>query len=255
MKVLIVEDEDLAAAKLIKMLEKYDSAIQILDNLTAVKDTVQWLRKNPAPDLIMMDIRIDDGVCFEIFQQVEVTSPVIFTTAYDQYAIKAFQVHSIDYLLKPFSYEKLEQSLEKLKKINTLAPPPSPTINVEELLQALQQKEPSYKSRFLVKAGTKIRSIKTEDIAYIYTDRKLNLLVTNEADRYPLDQSLDELGQVLNPDIFFRANRQLILHIDAVSAIHPYFKGRVKLDLTPPLDAEIIISSEKTPDFKAWLDR
>ncbi|GGF40697.1 LytR/AlgR family response regulator transcription factor [Echinicola rosea] len=255
MKVLIVEDEDLAAAKLTKMLEKYDSSIRILGNLTSVKDTVQWLRQNAAPDLIMMDIRIDDGVCFEIFQEVEVTSPVIFTTAYDQYAIKAFQVHSIDYLLKPFSYEKLEKSLEKLKKINQNPPTASPTVKVEELLQALQRNEPSYKSRFLVKAGTKIRSVKTEDIAYIYTDRKLNILVTNTGDRYPLDQSLDELSQVLDPDIFFRANRQLVLHIDAVSTIHPYFKGRVKLDLDPPLDAEIIISSEKTPDFKAWLDK
>ncbi|AWW29233.1 DNA-binding response regulator [Echinicola strongylocentroti] len=256
MKVLIVEDEILAAEKLSNMLKKYDSSIQILDNLTAVEETVKWLQQHPAPDLIMMDIQIDDGVCFEIFQQVEVSSPVIFTTAYDQYAIKAFQVHSIDYLLKPFSFEKLEKSLEKLKKITSpTAPPSSSIINVDELLQALQQKDLSYKSRFLVKAGTKIRSIKTEDIAYIYTDRKLNLLVTNEGDRYPLDQSLDELTQVLDPETFFRANRQLILQIDSVSAIHPYFKGRVKLDLTPPLDAEIIISSEKTPDFKAWLDR
>lgn len=190
MKVLIVEDEHLAAAKLKKMMEKYDSGIEVLDNLTAVHETVQWLRENPAPDLIMMDIQIDDGVCFEIFQQVEVTSPVIFTTAYDQYAIKAFQVHSIDYLLKPFSYEKLKQSLEKLKKINASSRPTSASIDVDELLTALKQQEPSYKSRFLVKSGTKIRSIKTRDIAYVYTDRKLNLLVTNEGDRYPVDQSL-----------------------------------------------------------------
>jgi len=255
MNVLIVEDENLAAEKLSQMLKRYDEGIQVLDNLTSIVDTVKWLKENPAPDLIMMDIRIDDGLCFEIFHQVDVTSPVIFTTAYDQYAIKAFQVHSIDYLLKPVHYEKLEQSLDKLKKLQSSFKNETPKLDVDQLLQALEEKTPSYKSRFLVKAGTKIRSVKTEQIAYIYTDRKLNLLVTNTGDKYPLDQSLDELIQVLDPALFFRANRQLILHIDAVSEIHPYFKGRVKLELTPPLNAEIIISSEKTPTFKAWLDQ
>ncbi|GAB3647113.1 LytTR family DNA-binding domain-containing protein [Echinicola sediminis] len=255
MRILIIEDESLAAEKLSQMLKRYDEEMEVLANLTSIVDSVKWLRENPAPDLIMMDIRIDDGLCFEIFQQVEVTSPVIFTTAYDQYAIKAFQVHSIDYLLKPVHYDKLEKSLDKLKKLQSNFKSDVPQLDVDVLLQALEEKRPEYKSRFMVKAGTKIRSVKTEQIAYIFTDRKLNLLVTNSGDKYPLDQSLDELIQVLDPSLFFRANRQLILHIDAVSEIHPYFKGRVKLALTPPLDTEIVISSEKTPAFKAWLDQ
>lgn len=256
MNVLIIEDESLAANKLRQMLLKYDSSITVLENLTSVKDSVEWLKSHPAPDLIMMDIRIDDGVCFSIFQEVEVTSPVIFTTAYDQYAIKAFQVHSIDYLLKPFSFEKLSQSLDKLQKLKAaFQEKPNSKVDFDQLLEALEQKKTEYKSRFMVKAGTKIRSIKTSEIAYIFTDRKLNLLVTHTGDKYPLDQSLDELVQLLDPASFFRANRQLILHIDAVSEIHPYFKGRVKLALTPPLPTEMIISSEKTPAFKAWLDQ
>ncbi len=255
MNVLIVEDESLAADKLAKMLKQYDDQIQILSNLTSVKETVDWLENHPAPDLMMLDIRIDDGLSFEIFQHTKVECPVIFTTAYDQYAIRAFKVHSIDYLLKPIQYEKLAFSLDKLKKLKESYNSPNPGIDVDQLLHALQEKQNQYKSRFLVKAGNKIRTVKTSDIAYIYTDRKLNLLVTNAGDKYPLDQSLDELIQVLDPEDFFRANRQLIIHIDAVSEIHPYFKGRVKLALNPALDADIIISSEKTPSFKSWLDR
>ncbi|WP_200979546.1 LytTR family DNA-binding domain-containing protein [Echinicola sp. 20G] len=255
MNVLIIEDENLAAEKLEQMLKKYDSKLHVLANLTSVQETVDWLREKPSPDLIMMDIRIDDGLCFEIFQQVEVSSPVIFTTAYDQYAIKAFEVHSIDYLLKPIQYEKLVQSLEKLKRLQSGFQREPKELKVDQILSAIQENKTAYKSRFLVKAGTKIKSIKTEQIAYIYTERKLNLLVTDKGDKYPLDQSLDDLIQVLDPQLFFRANRQLILHIDAVSEIHPYFKGRVKLKLSPDLDSEIIISSEKTPLFKSWLDQ
>ncbi|MBD8491316.1 response regulator transcription factor [Echinicola sp. CAU 1574] len=255
MNVLIIEDENLAAEKLEQMLKKYDSKLHVLANLTSVQETVDWLREKPSPDLIMMDIRIDDGLCFEIFQQIEVSSPVIFTTAYDQYAIKAFEVHSIDYLLKPIQYEKLVQSMEKLKRLQSGFQREPNGLNVDQILSAIQENQTAYKSRFLVKAGTKIKSIKTEQIAYIYTERKLNLLVTNKGDKYPLDQSLDDLIQVLDPQLFFRANRQLILHIDAVSEIHPYFKGRVKLQVSPDLDSEIIISSEKTPLFKAWLDQ
>ncbi|MDN3670514.1 LytTR family DNA-binding domain-containing protein [Echinicola jeungdonensis] len=255
MKVLIVEDESLAAEKLAKMLKQYDDKIEVLDNLTSIKETVDWLASNPAPDLMMLDIRIDDGLSFEIFHQSQVECPVIFTTAYDQYAIRAFKVHSIDYLLKPIQYEKLAFSLDKLKNLKATYKSSSPGIDLDRLMDALQEKQNQYKSRFLVKAGNKIRTVKTTDIAYIYTDRKLNLLVTTAGDKYPLDQSLDELVQVLDPEVFFRANRQLILHIDAVSEIHPYFKGRVKLELKPALDTEIIISSEKTPSFKSWLDR
>lgn len=256
MKVLIVEDESPAANKLKQMLLRYSNEMEVVANLSSVQETVAWLSSHPAPDLIMMDIQIDDGLCFEIFKEVKVLSPVIFTTAYDQYAIRAFEVHSIDYLLKPFSYEKLEISLNKLMDIqqNRQELKSSP-VNIDQLMEALEGQKQRFKSRFLVKAGTKIRSVKSSEIAYIYTDRKLNLLVTGEGDRYPVDQSLDELSQLLDPQDFFRANRQLIIHIDAVKVIHPYFKGRVKLEITPSLDQEIIISSERTPSFKAWLDQ
>ncbi|MFT2009831.1 LytR/AlgR family response regulator transcription factor [Pontibacter sp. 13R65] len=255
MKVVILEDESLAAEKLSKMLLTYDNQIQVLTTLTSVEDAVEWLQANPSPDLLLVDIHLDDGLSFEIFQQVKVQSPVIFTTAYDQYAIRAFQVHSIDYLLKPVQYEKLAQSLDKLKNLQESFQEPAPQLHIEEIVKLLRADNNTYKSRFLVKAGNRIRAIKTTEIAYIYADQKLNLLVTHDGHKYPLDYSLDDLNLMLDPQYFFRVNRQLITHIDSAVEIHPYFKGRLKLELQPALDMEVIISSERTPLFKAWLDK
>ncbi|WP_187261393.1 LytR/AlgR family response regulator transcription factor [Pontibacter beigongshangensis] len=255
MKVVILEDESLAAEKLVKMLLTYDEHMEIVATLTSVEDAVEWLQANPSPDLLLADIHLDDGLSFEIFQQVKVQSPVIFTTAYDQYAIRAFQVHSIDYLLKPVQYDKLAQSLDKLRALQENYQEPAPQLDLEELVKLLKAGQATYKTRFLVKAGNRIRAVKTTEIAYIYADQKLNLLVTHDGQKYPLDYSLDDLNLMLDPQYFFRVNRQLITHIDSAVEIHPYFKGRLKVELQPPLDQEVIISSERTPLFKAWLDK
>ncbi|TXK31171.1 response regulator transcription factor [Pontibacter qinzhouensis] len=255
MNVVILEDESLAAEKLAKMLLTYDSQITVTATLTSVEEAVEWLQANPSPDLLLVDIHLDDGLSFEIFQQVKLHCPVIFTTAYDQYAIRAFQVHSIDYLLKPLQYDKLAQSLDKLKALQASFQETTPQLNLEEVVKLLKADQTTYKTRFLVKAGNRIRAVKTTEIAYIYADQKLNLLVTHDGHKYPLDYSLDDLNLMLDPQFFFRVNRQLITHIDSAVEIHPYFKGRLKLELQPPLDMDVIISSERTPLFKAWLDK
>jgi two-component system, LytTR family, response regulator LytT len=256
MQVVIIEDEALAAEKLTAMLAAFDRHIQVAATLPSVEQAVVWLQQHPAPDLVLADIHLEDGLCFEIFQQVTLTCPVIFTTAYDQYAIRAFQVHSIDYLLKPVQFDKLAHSLNKLKGLQEHFQDTGPQqARLADLVRVLKPGADAYKSRFLVKAGSRIRAVKTNDIAYIYADQKLNLLVTHDGQKYPVDFSLDDLTLMLDPMLFFRVNRRLITHIDAATEIHPYFKGRLKLALHPPLDMEVIISSERTPSFKAWLDK
>ena len=253
MKVLIVEDEQPAAEKLQKMLLDH-GGIEILASLTSVESTVAWLDSHAAPDLLFLDIHLADGLSFEIFDKTEVRSPVIFCTAYDQYALKAFQFHSIDYLLKPLKYERLAVSLAKMADIRKSF---TSAVDAQQIaaLKSLMKDEASYKSRFMVKNGNKIKTIKTTDIAYFFSHNKLNLLVTNEDEHFPVDYTLIELSTMLDPKYFFQINRKFIIHIDAARVIHPFFKGRLKLELQPPVDEEVIVSSQTAPDFKAWLDQ
>jgi two-component system, LytTR family, response regulator LytT len=255
MKVLIIEDEALAAERLGKLLYEYNPAIQVLAVIPSVEAAVKWLQEHDLPDLLLLDIHLSDGLCFDIFKQVTVKCPVIFTTAYDQYALEAFQVHSIDYLLKPVQFSKLAQSLDKMQEMRrTLGPAPA-EIPINDLMKLIRSQEGSYKSRFMVKIGAKIKAIKTSDIAYFFSSNKLTLLITRENQKFPVDYALDDLIQLLDPSHFFHINRKLIISFDAAKEIHPYFKGRLKLVLTPPLEEDIVISSEKTPAFKSWLDQ
>ncbi len=255
MRVLIIEDEPLAADKLEKHLHEYDATIQVTAKLASVATSVTWLQENALPDLILLDIHLADGLCFDIFRQVEVKCPVIFCTAYDQYALRAFQLHSIDYLLKPVQYSRLEQSLQKMKEMQELRPLAPAEQQINEIVNIIKNKGDNYKTRFMVKLGTRIRAIKVDEIAYFHSQSKLNLLVTKDGHQYPVDYSLDELVTMLDPFLFFHVNRNLIIHIDAAKEIHPYFKGRLKLTLEPPIEEEVVISSQKTPLFKAWLDQ
>ncbi|RMG72794.1 MAG: DNA-binding response regulator [Bacteroidetes bacterium] len=258
MNILIFEDEALAAERLARLCQRYDPQMQPLAQLASVEEAVAWLQGHEMPDLIFADIQLVDGLCFEIFRTVPVSCPVIFTTSYDQYALEAFAVHSIDYLLKPLRYEKLAQALDKLASLRqelSSGAPPAPEIDLDELAARLLAREPAFKSRFLVRNGPNIRAVKTEEIAYFYSDRKLTLLVSREGRRFPVDYSLDRLSEMIDPRSFFRANRQFLVHVDAVQVIHPYFKGRLKLELDPPIDEEVVVSSDKTPLFKEWLDQ
>ena len=194
-----------------------------------------------------------DGLCFEIFENVSVETPVIFTTAFDQYAIKAFEVNSIDYLLKPIQAEKLKMALEKASKRRKESTATS--IPYSELAKLLQTAQKQYKSRFMIRLGQKIIAVPTEKIAYFFSESKLTYIVTNDQKKYPIDQPLDELTDLLDPSIFFRINRQFIITFPSIAEIHPYFKGRMKLNLTPSTTEEVVISTERTPEFKKWIDQ
>lgn len=254
MNVLIFEDEKLASERLIELLKELRPSVEIVGSIKSIEAAVMWLENNDQPDLIISDIQLLDGTSFEIFSQVQINCPVIFTTAYDQYAIKAFEVNSVDYLLKPIGQEKLQAALEKFDT-KASAANPSAGFDIEQIRGLLDTKTPEYKSRFLVKVGQRIRAIPIEKVAYFYSRDKLTYIVTFENQKYPIDQTLEELEGLINPKDFFRVNRKFIVHFNSVADIHPYFKGRVKLGLSPQIDEEIVVSSEKTPVFKRWLDQ
>jgi DNA-binding LytR/AlgR family response regulator len=250
MTVLILEDESLAADKIETCLHEIDPAVRILGKIKSIESAVAWLSANEHPDLIISDIRLLDGLSFEIFQKVKVDKPVIFTTAYDQHAIRAFEVNSIDYLLKPVETEKLRISLEKYKGLSR-----NVALDFNDVLRQIQSGRPQYKSRFMVKLGQKIVAIPSEKISYFFSENKLSFIVTADGKKFPIDQPLDELVDLLDPAKFFRANRQFIVTFESIAEIHPYFKGRIKLNLQPKAEGEVVISSERTPEFKKWIDR
>jgi DNA-binding LytR/AlgR family response regulator len=252
MRVLIVEDEHLASQKLKQLLLKIDDSIQILDMLESVSATINWISNNPPPDLIFMDIQLDDGVCFEIFNAVEVNTPVIFTTAYDQYAIKAFKVNSVDYLLKPISHDDLTSALKKFNLTYQQAYYQKEKINI--LYDQLVKKD--YKSRFFVKVGTHFFSISTEDIACFYIRERSTFIKSKVGKNFDIDFSLDQVQHMVDPDHFFRINRNYIVNLDSITDIISYSTNRLKLKLKNFEHLEdLIVSREKTSDFKQWLDK
>ena len=259
MNVVIIEDEARTARQLERMLKQYDETIHILAQLPSVTEAVAWFEENAAPDLAFMDIHLEDGLAFGIFEQLHLTLPVIFTTAYDEYMIRAFKVNSIDYLLKPVDYDELVAALEKFKTIRA-APAPggenplSPDLNT--LIQLMQQsRDKQYRERFMVSLGTKIRSIEVADIAYFFSEDKATYLVTKEGQSLPVEYSLDQLVSLLNPDHFFRVNRQFFVARPAIHTIHNYSAGKLKLDLTPVTRHELFVSISRMSEFKDWLGR
>lgn len=253
MRILIIEDEQPAAKQLAKLIQKIRPQAQLISALDSIEASVEFLR-DPAisPDLIFMDIQLADGLSFDIFNQVDVQTPVIFTTAFDQYTLRAFKVNSIDYLLKPIEPEELLAALDKYENIYQQPTALSPAV-LHQLKNALT--EPAYKERFLIKIGQQLIYLRTEDIRYFFTEESLVYAITRENKKHLVDFSLDQLEQVLSPRDFFRISRKIILHIEAIHKIHTYFNGRLKLDILPPQDLEAIVSRDRVPDFKLWLDR
>jgi len=251
MNILILEDEPLAAENVKRMVMEINPQARIVGSLKSVEAARLWFETNPMPDLILSDIQLLDGTCFEAFAGKNITSPVIFCTAYDQYAIRAFEVHSIDYLLKPLAKEKLENSLNKLRNLTT----PLSSQPLEEMLALMKSSRPAYKSRYMVRVGQRITAVPIEDIAYFYSESKLTFIMTVEGKKYPMDPPLNEIEPQLDPKQFFRINRQLIARFDSIAEMHPYFKGRIKLKLQPDLAEDIVVSAERTPEFKKWLDQ
>ncbi|HLP96623.1 MAG TPA: LytTR family DNA-binding domain-containing protein [Saprospiraceae bacterium] len=256
MNILIVEDEELAVKKLTKILQDQKHDIEIVGVTDSIADSVQWLRTNPVPDLILMDIELADGQSFEIFNQVEVKSAVIFTTSYDEYALKAFKVNSIDYLLKPIQPDELATALDKFVKLQGQALPQA-AVNMEQLIEALHQKlQPKvYRQRFLVKHANKMLSVEVGDIAYFYSDGRVNFFKTNDNRRIMIDYTLDELEDMLDPAQFFRINRAFYISIPCVERIDDYFGNRLILSLKPQNDKEALVSREKVSDFKRWMGK
>lgn len=258
MNVVIIEDENLTARRLEGQLKKYDPGIEVLDRLPSVKRAVEWFQTHPAPDLVFMDIHLEDNLGFAIFDQVQLQAPVIFTTAYDEYMIKAFKVNSIDYLLKPVNYEELVAAIEKFKALKQqfAQQPAQAQPDLSALLQFVNQsKEPEYKQRFMVTVGPKIRSIETSDVAYFFLEEKITFLVTAEGQNLPLDYSLDKLAQMLDPRRFFRISRQYIVSLPAIKQIYAYSAGKLKLDLQPKPRHEVFVSGDRMSDFKEWLGK
>jgi len=251
MNVLIIEDEEPAAGRLKKLLEEIEPGIRILDVIVSIQSAVQWIQENAKPDLILLDINLADGQSFEIFNRVEVTAPVIFITAFDEYAIRAFKVNSIDYLLKPIRKEDLEAALAKFHKFHFSKS--TPAHDFDKLLETLKGPNTEFKKRFIIRYGDHIKAIETKDIAYFFTEEKINFLRTNDNKTYPVDFNLDKLETMLDPLIFFRINRQFIIGIHAIDQMFAFSKSRVKVKLNPVTEADTIVSTERSSSFKEWL--
>ncbi|NQU88149.1 MAG: response regulator transcription factor [Mariniphaga sp.] len=253
MKVLIIEDEQLAAERMVELLQLYDKTIEVTSILDSVKDVVLWLNSNPNPDLIFMDIQLSDGLCFDIFKKTNIESPVIFTTAFQEYAIKAFKVNSVDYLLKPIDFSELKSAIEKFRK-HFQAEKGIPVLHEDIINSVKQMLEKPHKTRFIIKIGEHLRPVKTEEIHYFFSLDKTTNICTSDAKLYIIDYSLDNLMELIDNDQFFRINRQNIVNRDAISDIVMYSKNRLKIKLITAGQEPLIISRDKVNSFKVWLD-
>ena len=257
MKILIVEDEDLAVKKLQKTLKVVVPDAEIAGVADSIKSAVEWLQENKQPDLILMDIELADGQSFEIFNLTQVSSPVIFTTSYDEYALKAFKVNSIDYLLKPVQKEDWEKAISKFRRLTSENDKQEDSIKMEDIIRQLQQKlQPKeFRRRFLVKNGQKLVSIETNDIRYFFSDGRLNFFKTADNRKYVVDYTMDDLEDMLDPENFFRISRSFFVSVNSIEKIDDYFGNRLILQLKPAVDKESVVSREKVTDFKKWMGK
>ncbi len=251
MKFLIVEDEDPAALRLEKMIKELKPSCSLVGRTDSIRATVEWIKANEKPDLIFMDIQLADGLSFEIFQQIDIEVPVIFTTAFDQYALKAFKVNSIDYLLKPIDKTDLSQAISQYENLHKKKENIDSNA-IQRILGSFQKKE--YKRRFLIKSGDHFAHIAVEEIAYFYSEDSVLFLATNNGKKYIIEFTVDKLMEQLDPESFFRINRKLVLNDKCIDKISSYFNSRLKLDIKPTPHFEVVVAREKVKSFKEWLD-
>lgn len=249
MRILIIEDERPAANRLKKLLEPHFSEAEFIAELDTVKKSINWFQENKPADLIFCDIQLADGISFEIFENIKLSTPIIFTTAYDQYAIKAFQVNAVDYLLKPIDPEELKRAISKFN-LQQL----KPALDFSALTSYLEQNKKNYKSRYLVRFGEKIQSISTEDVSFFYSEERVTFLQTFEGKKFVLDSTLEQVESQVDPKQFFRINRKYLCSYPSISDIFTYSNSRLKIKLHHCQDDDILISREKVSDFKNWLD-
>jgi len=250
MKAIIVEDEELTAERLLSLVKKH-TEIEVLETLHSVKSTVKWLNANETPDIIFLDIQLGDGSGFDVLDQVETFPHVIFTTAFDQYAIEAFKYNSIDYLLKPVKKDDLQNAITKLGKMSVQESPSSSPNILQELRYQLTKK---FKKKFLVKIGLKYHSYHVDDIAYFYSEEGETYLKDQNGQTSIVDHTLDSIEKMVDPDIFFRINRHMIIKSAQITSIDSYFNNRLSLELEPRFHETIVVSRDRVKAFKQWMD-
>lgn len=252
MKVIVIEDEKLAAERLTDMIHQYDSNIEVVARLDSVKRSIEWFNNQNHPDLAFFDIQLSDGLSFEIFEKTVVNCPVVFTTAFNEYAIRAFKVNSVDYLLKPIDNEELNAAFEKFKKNYT----GNEVIRQQEVFdRVLHLLTNNHKKRFVIKVGEHIRSIATDNILYFYSLEKATFLHTADDHNYVIDYSLEQVEDLVDPARFFKINRKYMITIEAIDDIITYSNSRLKIELKHSDDNDVIVAREKVKQFKSWLDR
>jgi DNA-binding LytR/AlgR family response regulator len=251
MNVLIVENEKPASGKIVTLLRKIDKSIAVLGIIETAEETINRMEEKPAPDLIIMDIQLDDGLCFEIFETITVEIPVIFTTAYNEYAIRAFKVNSVDYLLKPIDEESLRTAVSKFKKLYADKDPFR-----RDFRQLVNEFRNQYKSRFLIRIGEKYKSVPTSEISHFHICERNVFLCDFQGTDYGIDYSLEQLQSSMDPRKFFRINRECIVNIDAISMMHSYSSTRLQLALKNKEKSDLfIVSRDKVANFKNWVDK
>ena len=250
MKAVIVEDELIAAQNLQRLIQQVDSDIEVIVVLQSVEESIEWFMLHPAPELVFMDIHLADGSSFSIFEKVEISCPIIFTTAYDEYALKAFEVNSIDYLLKPISLKNFERALSKFRSMVAAKDDNSELIS--HLLATFKQIKEAFKSNFLIPHKDKFIPLAVSKIACLYTENKMVNIVTDDQQIYHIDSSLEDLGNQLNPALFFRANRQYIVSHNAIKDISIWFGSKISINLYVNVPDKIIVSKARVSEFKTW---
>lgn len=252
MHVAIIEDEVPAARLLHSLLVRLRPEWEITMLPGNVEEATQWFAANTHPDLLFLDIHLSDGTSFELLSQANPSSAIIFTTAYDEYAIRAFSVNSIDYILKPVDEQRLTEAIRKYETLTGAQARPDDYLDA--LLDALQLREKRYRTRFLIAGVDKFRTLQVDDIAYFYSENKITTAVTCNGVEHVVDIPLSRLEEQLDPDRFFRANRQMLLSVGAIAHIEPYFNGKISVSVRPPHKDKITISEEKVTAFKTWLN-
>ena len=255
MRVLIIEDEKPAAKRLEHLILDYDPTIEVIEKLASVKSVIQWFLKEDKPDLVFMDIQLADGLSFEIFDHVTIDAPIIFTTAYDEYALKAFNVNSVAYLLKPVDKEDLFNAFTKLNTLQQTTNGATPSNHLEQVAAAVKMFTKQYKNRFVIKIGEHIRSVAVHDILYFFSREKATFCTVTDGKNYLLDYPLQQLMPMLDPTEFFQINRQYIISLRSINDMISYSNSRLKIILEHGAEEEVIVSRERVNDFKIWLDQ
>jgi len=255
LSVLIVEDEPHAQKELKRLLNNSGHDVNVVNCIDSVEDAITWINNNPEPDIMFFDIQLSDGLSFEIFKHIKTKTPIIFTTAFDEYAIQAFKVNSIDYLLKPIKQSELNAALDKFNSLADTTKNIESGLNIKQIQNLLEINKPRFKSRFITRIGDQIKHIGINEIAYFKAEDNEVLIITENNKRFFIDYSLEQLISMVDPDIFYRANRTYIINISSIKKISKYFNSRMHLELEPSTEENVLISRVKVPEFLNWIER